>query len=166
MLSHLGRNVVLSRPISLLDIKDDDNGNVKPASQPSSQRDGWWAHSTLSWEKMESHKNKVVEMGSKSSALKGSSFVCTMTVLLVCCLPRKTSKKSSSSSKVDHPLVSRNFLWGHSSLASSSRRTHELCRGARAARSEKLNNYSTNETILRSNDKMPLFLHNLMHSAL
>ena len=26
---------------------------------------------------MESHKNKVVEMGSKSSALKGSPFVCT-----------------------------------------------------------------------------------------
>ena len=35
----------------------------------------------------------------------------------------------------------------------------------RGARSEKLNNYSTNETILRSNDKMPLFLHNLMHSV-
>ena len=33
MLSHLGRNVVLSRPISLLDIKDDDNGNLKPARQ-------------------------------------------------------------------------------------------------------------------------------------
>ena len=119
MLSHLGRNVALSRPISLLDIKDDDN--VKPASQPSSEHDGWWAHSTLSWEKMESHKNKVVEMGSKSSALKGSSFVCTMTVLLVCCLPRKTSKKSSSSSKVDHPLVSRNFLWGHSEVSRTPR---------------------------------------------
>ena len=33
MLSHLGRNVVLSRPISLLDIKDDDNGNLQPARQ-------------------------------------------------------------------------------------------------------------------------------------
>jgi hypothetical protein len=33
MLSHLGRNVVLSRPISLLDIKDDDNGNLKQARQ-------------------------------------------------------------------------------------------------------------------------------------
>ena len=38
MLSHLGRNVVLSRPISLLDIKDDDNGNLKPARPTASAR--------------------------------------------------------------------------------------------------------------------------------
>ena len=31
MLSHLGRNVALSRPISLLDIKDDDNSGGRAA---------------------------------------------------------------------------------------------------------------------------------------
>ena len=89
MLSHLGRNVVLSRPISLLDIKDDDNSNLKPARQlarrgaqppPAASRrvgGGTQADSKKREKKMESHKNKVVEMGSKSSALKGSPFVCT-----------------------------------------------------------------------------------------
>ena len=98
MLSHLGRNVVLSRPISLLDIKDDDNGNLKPARQQprrgaqpppaaaasdadglaaSRRVGGTKADSKKREKKMESHKNKVVEMGSKSSALKGSPFVCT-----------------------------------------------------------------------------------------
>ena len=98
MLSHLGRNVVLSRPISLLDIKDDDNGNLKPARQlprrgaqppPAAAASeaggisavdgggGTQADSKKREKKMESHKNKVVEMGSKSSALKGSPFVCT-----------------------------------------------------------------------------------------
>ena len=93
MLSHLGRNVVLSRPISLLDIKDDDNGNLKPARQQpppaaaasdadglaaSRRVGGTKADSKKREKKMESHKNKVVEMGSKSSALKGSPFVCTL----------------------------------------------------------------------------------------
>ena len=98
MLSHLGRNVVLSRPISLLDIKDDDNGNLKPARQlprrgaqpppaaaaseaggiaSAADGGGTQADSKKREKKMESHKNKVVEMGSKSSALKGSPFVCT-----------------------------------------------------------------------------------------
>ena len=129
MLSHLGRNVALSRPISLLDIKDDDNSGGRAAmsskqatvaaarsnTPPNSERSRRWKVT----------KNKVVEMGSKSSALKGSSFVCTRWPY---CLCTRFSKKSSllppspsSSSKVDHPLVSRNFLWGHSEVSRTPR---------------------------------------------
>ena len=96
MLSHLGRNVALSRPISLLDIKDDDNsgGRLCQANKPrrwrrrcsntppNSERSRRWKVT----------KNKVVEMGSKSSALKGSSFVCTRWPY---CLCTRFSKKSS-----------------------------------------------------------------------
>ena len=89
MLSHLGRNVALSRPISLLDIKDDDNsgGRLCQANKPRRRRRSNTPPNSES-RRWKVTKNKVVEMGSKSSALKGSSFVCTMTVLLVCCLER------------------------------------------------------------------------------